>query len=122
MRFLNQFSKFDWQEFAKDKEFIVNGISEYKDYNTGGHLGTKVEVLIAKDDTVYKQPEGENQSNRYEKLILKVEKDINFPIGTAVIPKEVIASIFGEYRNQLSIKCTDVVMSESSSAKVKSNA
>ena len=109
MRGLNQFIKFSWNDFAEGKTFIVTGISEYVDFDTKAHLGTKVDCVIATDNTVYKFKDGEEFTNRFEKISFKVSKDINIPIETRVVPKNAVATIYGEYRNQLSVKCDDIV-------------
>ena len=109
MKGLNQFIKFDWDAFAEGKTFIVTGISEYVDFDTKAHLGTKVDCVIATDNTVYKFKDGEEFTNRFEKISFKVSKDINIPIETRVVPKNAVATIYGEYRNQLSVKCDDIV-------------
>jgi len=109
MKGLNQFIKFDWDAFAEGKTFIVTSISEYVDFDTKAHLGTKVDCVIATDNTVYKFKDGEEFTNRFEKISFKVSKDINIPIETRVVPKNAVATIYGEYRNQLSVKCDDIV-------------
>ena len=57
MKKLSQFSGFDDEAFSKGKLYLCTGQSEWKDYNTGEHLGTKVEVVIYRDDTAYVQKE-----------------------------------------------------------------
>lgn len=109
MKGLNQFMTFDWDAFAEGKTFIVIGISEYQDYDTKTHLGTKVECVIASDDTNYKNKNGETFSNIYEKISFKVGKDIRLPIKTRVKPVNAVATIYGDYRNQLSVKCDDIL-------------
>ena len=119
---LNQFERFDWEAFAKGKEFLVTGTSEYVDFNTKAHLGTRVNVVISKDETEYHQKSGENRNNKFEKLVFKVAKDVNVPADALVIPKGVVASIYGNYRNQLSIKCEDLEIIKSPNAKERANA
>lgn len=108
MKKLNQFQRFDWNAFCNGKLFLVTGTSEWQDYDTKEHLGTKVEVVIYKDDTKYAQKEGEHITNRFEKLTFKVGKDIEVTLGSFVIPVGVTASIYGDYRNQLSVKAEDI--------------
>lgn len=110
MRGLNQFLVFNWDAFAEGKTFIVTGISEYQDFDTKAHLGTKLDCVIATDSTQYKFKEGEIFSNRFEKISFKVAKDVNIPVESRVVPKNVVATIYGEYRNQLSVKCEDVAV------------
>ena len=44
----------------------------------------------------------------YEKLAIKVSKAVAVPIGSIIIIVNGIASIYGEYRNQLSIRAEDI--------------
>lgn len=82
-------------------------------------LGTKAEVVILQDKTDYGQSDGANSvTNLYEKLIFKVPKKLDIPLNTEVIPVNPKATIFGEYRNQLSIVCDDIrVVSETPTSK-----
>lgn len=107
MYYLSQF--FDIEAFFKDKELTVIGKKEYQDYDTKKHLGTIVEVVITKDDTPYRQKDGEHVTNLFEKLSLKVNKDIdNVPIGSLAIPVNPICTVYGKYNNELSVRCEDV--------------
>lgn len=108
LHYLTQFLRFDCESFLKDKVLRVTGISENADYNTKEHLGTKVEVVIAKDGTPYHCKDGELKNNRYEKLTLKVNKDVNVNLDDMVKPVNPVATVYGQYRNQLSIKCDDI--------------
>lgn len=109
MRFLNQFINFNWEKFAEGKTFVVIGTSEYQDHDTRAHLGTKVECVIASDDTNYKNKNGEI-SNLYEKITFKVSKDISVPLKSRVKPVNAVATIYGDFRNQLSVKCDDILI------------
>ncbi|MBR1816017.1 MAG: hypothetical protein IJ763_04880 [Lachnospiraceae bacterium] len=113
MKGLNQFLNFDWSAFAEGKQFIVTGLSEYQDFETKAHLGTKVDCIIALDKTPYVFKDGKEFTNRFEKISFKVSKDMNIPLESRVMPKNVVASIYGEYRNQLSVKCDDIVIATS---------
>ncbi len=109
MKKLRQFLRFDFEGFAKDKDFVVTGIGPWADFDTKEHLGTKVEVVIAKDKTPYQLKDGEVVTNAYEKLTFKVAKDgVTFPAGTHVVPVGVNATVYGDYMNKLSVKCQDV--------------
>lgn len=112
MKALTQFNEFNWKGFSKDKVFVVTGVSEWRDYDTKQHMGTKVEVVISVDNTQYQQRDGKQISNLYEKLTFKVGKDIQVPIGAEVIPVNPVCSIYGEFRNQLSVRCDDVQASQ----------
>ncbi|MCI8526816.1 MAG: hypothetical protein HFF17_13080 [Oscillospiraceae bacterium] len=105
---LNQFLKFDFEAFSKGKVYQVSGTSEWVDFTSKAHMGTKVEVAILKDETQYKQKEGENVSNRYEKLNFKVRKDVKIPLNAYVVPVNATATVYGDYRNQLSVTADDI--------------
>lgn len=108
MKKLSQFLKFDFEAFSKEKAFQVIGTSEWTDYNTKIHMGTKIDALIAKDATQYKQKEGEHVTNAFEKLTFKIRKDVNVPAGAFVMPVNASATVYGEYRNQLSVTADDI--------------
>lgn len=108
MKKLPQFSVFDFEAFSKGKLYLCTGQSEWKDYNTGEHLGTKVDVVIYRDDTAYVQKEGESVSNRFEKLTFKVNKDVEVPVEAIIEPVDAVATIYGDYRNLFSVKCADI--------------
>lgn len=115
MKGLNGFVTFDWVSFAEGKVFIVTGCSEWIDFDSKSHLGTKVDVVIALDRTPYKFKDGKEFSNRYEKISFKVQKDVSIPLDAKVMPKGVTATIYGEYRNQLSVKCEDIAVATATS-------
>lgn len=106
MKNLTQFDKFDWESFAKEKRFYCVGGRDWVDYDTKAHLGTKIEVVIVVDDTEYKNTKGEAVTNRFEKLIIKVSDDIEVPVDQYVEPIGVVAKIYGDFRNQLSVTAT----------------
>lgn len=112
MNGLNQFNIFDWDRFSDGKTFVVTGVSEWLDFDTKAHLGTKLDCVIAVDKTKYTFKDGQQFTNRFEKISFKVNKDINIPIESRVIPKGATASIYGEYRNMLSVKCDDIVVAQ----------
>ena len=66
-------------------------------------------MAITKDETEYVQREGESVNNLYEKLTVKVPKELKIPAGTKVSIKGGKATVYGEYRNQLSITAVTVV-------------
>ena len=105
---LNQFLKFDYARFHHGKILQVIGIAEWKEYKTEKHLGTKIEAVITKDATEYTQKEGEKVSNLYEKLIFKCPKDITVPINAIIEPINPVATVYGDFRNQLSIVVDDI--------------
>lgn len=109
MKKLNMFTTFDWNAFAKGKRFVAVGCTEWKDFDTGKHLGTKIESVIAADNTDYGNQNGEVITNLYEKVTFKLRKDIDIPVNVEISPKGVNAKVYGDYRNQLSCKAEDIV-------------
>lgn len=110
MKHLSQFSLFDWEAFSKDKAYMALGQKPWTD--NGKQLGTRLETVIAKDDTAYSQKDGEHVTNRYEKITFKVKKVLNIPENTFVLPVNAVAKVYGEYRNQLSVVCDDIKISQ----------
>lgn len=110
MKYLNQFVRFDIDAFLHGKVCRVVGVSDYIDYNSKKRLGNKVEVVITKDDTIYKLKEGEIGSNRFEKLVFKVAKDVSVQLDDVVEPVNAVATVYGEFKNQLSIKADDIIV------------
>ena len=102
---LNSFLRFNYSDFAKGKTLSVTSVQPLDDYATKAHLGTKVEVVILKDDTAYAD---EGVSNVFEKFVFKVYKDVTPDIGALVEPVNPVATVYGDYRNQLSVKCDDL--------------
>ena len=110
MKKLNQFLTFNFNDFASNKVFVCTGVTEWKNFETNEHLGTKVEVVIAKDETEYNVRDGETVTNLYEKLVFKVNKDIDIPINAVVQPQKVTCTVYGEFKNQLSCFAEDIII------------
>lgn len=108
MKYLNQFNTFDLDKFLDGKKLVVLGCAPLKDNDTGNVIGTRVSTVILADNTAYKRKEGETGSNRFEKLVIKVNKLLTIPENSVVTPVNGVGSIYGEYRNQLSIKAEDI--------------
>ena len=108
MKKLNQFVKFLFDEFSKGKVYRVTGVRPWLDYDTKEHLGTKIDVIIAEDKTVYDTKNGETVTNQYEKLAFKIPKDIKIPTDARVTPVNPVAVVYGQYRNQLSVTADDI--------------
>lgn len=108
MKGLKYYIDFLWDLFARGKKFMVVNCTDWNDYQTKQHLGSKVEVVIVEDKTPYTSTNGEAVTNLYEKLTFKVSKEIKIPQNALVEPVNVTAKVYGEYRNQLSIKCDDI--------------
>lgn len=108
MKKLNHFTVFNWPAFSKGKRFACTGCSEWRSFDTGAHLGTKVEAAIVEDLTDYGEDSG-SVTNLFEKLTFKVGRDISVPIGVEIQPKNVQATVYGDFRNQLSCVAEDIV-------------
>ena len=57
MRGIPKFQIFDWARFAEGKGFMSTRNTEWRHYDTGELLGSKVEALITADNTDYGSPE-----------------------------------------------------------------
>lgn len=116
MKYLNQFVKFAADPFFAGKVLTSTGIREWIDREKGAKLGWITDVVITADATAYKHKAGEVGSNLYEKLALKTPVKPSIAIGDAVLPVNPTCTVYGEYRNQLSVRCDDVVAAPVTSA------
>lgn len=106
---LGMFTSFDFEKFSYGKRFLLISLSEWKNFDSGALLGTKAEAVILQDKTDYGQSGDANHvTNLYEKLIFKVPQKLNIPLSTEIKPINPKATIFGEFRNQLSIVCDNI--------------
>ncbi|WP_306480374.1 hypothetical protein [Mediterraneibacter sp.] len=112
MKYLRQFEYFDWNGFAKHKRFMTVGISPLTDRETKEIIGTRVEIVTTQDNTPYERKENEKGSNLFEKLYVKVPKQIDVPMQVEVQLKNAVATVYGDYRNQLSVYAEDIVVVE----------
>lgn len=96
------------------KRFFDGVLLESKDkrpwleFETKKPLGTKIEVVIVKDDIAYDQKEGQIVNNQYERLTLKVKGDVNVPMGAIVTPVNPVCKIYGKYNENLSVVCDGI--------------
>lgn len=106
MKNLGQFIMFKFMEFAKGKKFMVTEVTPWQDYNTKQVLGSAITVVIIEDNTEY----GKQGNNLYEKFKIKVRKQVNPSVNSLVMPAgEVVeATVYGDYRNMLSVTCDDI--------------
>ena len=93
--------------WIKDKTLQVNEIKQWKDHKTGQSFGTTVETVIIDDRTPYDFGDEQPYTNRFGVLTFKCRKNVNIPIDSIVVPKNVKASIYGDYNNQLSLYCEE---------------
>ncbi len=108
MKKLNMFTYFDFNGFAKGKRFMSTGIQPWKSFDTGEVIGTKVEAVIVQDKTDYGNKEGDVVSNLYEKVVFKVRLNIDVPMNVEIRPINAEATVYGDYRNQLSITAQNI--------------
>ena len=108
MKGLGSFVSFNWAGFAAGKTFQVVGCAPWVDFETKAKLGSKVEVVITKDDTPYPVKDGKVISNIFERIQFKAPKEIALPVGAIVEPVDAVATVYGHFRNKLSIKVDDV--------------
>lgn len=105
---LNRFQYMDLECFFEGKRFKVLGKWDWIDFKTKNVIGTKIEVVIFVDKTDYGCEDGEFVSNIYEKLVFKVAKEVDVPMDVEVKPVNPEGTVYGEFRNQLSIICDDI--------------
>lgn len=105
---LRNFLMFDYERFAKGKRLLSVSQQPWKDFKTSEVLGTKIETVIALDKTNYGLKDGEVVSNLYEKLVFKIPKVIEIPMNVEIRPKNPVATVYGDYQNQLSITAEDI--------------
>lgn len=117
MKYLNQFVQFAADLFFHGKTLTVTGMREWIDRGKGEKLGWITDVVITTDATEYKHKDGEAGSNLYEKLALKTPIKPTISIGESVVPVNPICTVYGEYRNQLSVRCDDVVAASGANGK-----
>lgn len=119
MKYLNQFVQFAANPFFHGKTLTVTGIREWLDHETKAKRGWIVDTVITADATEYKHKAGEVASNLYEKLALKTLVKPTVSVGESVMPVNPVCTIYGEYRNQLSVRCDDVVVATPAAGKDK---
>ena len=108
MKGLSLYLSFCWLEFVKGKTFKAVSCGPWVDFDTKVNMGTKVEVVIVEDNTEYPTKGGKVISNLYERMQIKVPKEISIPVGSIVEPVGVEAKVYGDYHNKLSVKDDDV--------------
>lgn len=120
MKKLNQFLEFNHELFLRDKKFIVKGTQPYFEYvdgkRTEKQLGTTIICLISSDKTKYIDNGQEVVGvNELEEIRFKVpnNNDLELPYKALITPLNIMkCSVYGEFRNNLSIECEKVVINE----------
>jgi len=108
MKKLMQFLRFDGPGFFGEKKLMVTACKPWADFKTKEELGTKVEVVIIEDNTAYRLKDGEQVSNIYEKVAIKVAKQLTVPTGTVIELVNPVCTVYGDYRDKLSVTVDDV--------------
>lgn len=107
---LNQFLNFDFAQFCQGKRFVATATKAWVDpKNNNQHLGSVVTVAIVEDKTPYaKRTDGKAVSNLFEKMNWKIARDVNIPVGAQVVPVGGVATVYGEFRDHLTARVTDI--------------
>ena len=110
MKGLSQFLHFDGIKFFDGKSLTVVSCAPLTDYNTKQVIGSKITVVITQDDTTYKvKPDGTTINNLYEKVTIKVPgKSLSLAPGTVVKLVNPTGTVYGEYRDKLSVTVEDI--------------
>lgn len=111
LKMLTRFQKFDEDGFFKDKEFLFTKAEEWREGEDAEHMhtvGTKVTGVIYADNSNYgKDLTGINEG---ESITFKVHQPLSAFEGwklfqtTFKVMKFNKVTIWGNYRNQLSVK------------------
>ena len=106
MKGLSQFLHFDGIKFFDGKSLTVVSCAPLTDYNTK----QVITVVITQDDTTYKvKPDGTTINNLYEKVTIKVPgKSLSLAPGTVVKLVNPTGTVYGEYRDKLSVTVEDI--------------
>ena len=104
---LRYFNSFDLTGFLAGKVLQVVSIKPWKDFDSDQTLGVKYELAIVKDNTKYPVKDDKTIiSNRYEKFSCKVaQASPGVEINSYVEVINGTATIWGEHRDKLSVKC-----------------
>lgn len=77
--------------------------------NKNVRVGTRLELAIIKDDVNYPpRADGRTVTNLFEKINVKVMKDIDIPVGSIVELVNPRGKLYGDFCGQLSTTADDV--------------
>lgn len=110
MLFLYMYEEFNLEKFLHGKELSVTGCHPWTDFDTKRELGSVVEVAITKDSTEYpRKKAGDTRTNLYGTFRIKLPK-LNYvvPVGAIITIVNGDPTVYGERRDQLSVKAEDV--------------
>lgn len=110
MNNLGQFLNFDAAAFLSGKKLQYVDKANWTDHDTGALLGTRVDLVIIEDGTAYRaKADGTPaRTNRFEKLTVKVPGAVSLPADAIVELVNPVGTVWGDYRNQLSMKADEV--------------
>lgn len=108
---LTQFGEWNWKKFSTGKIYLVTNVLPWNDFETKKNLGTKIEVVILEDNTVYApKKDGTTFNNKFEKLTIKIKGNVNVSLNSQVNFEGVVAKVYSEFQNQLSIVAEKVTV------------
>ena len=109
MKYLTQFLHFDCSAFFSGKILQVISCKQWADFTSKEIVGSKITAVIVEDKTPYRVKDDEQASNIYEKISIKIPtKTLNVAPGTVVELVNPVGTVYGDYRNQLSIRAEDI--------------
>ena len=115
MKKLSVFLHFDCQSFLEGKQLQALSQKDWVNFETKNVLGTVVEAVIVEDHTDYHLKPGEQVTNLFEKMNVKVAKTgVRIPVGAKIELVNPVGTVYGDYRNQLSIRCDDIRITQPS--------
>ena len=115
MKNLYQFLMFDLVAFLCGKTLLVTGISPLSDHASGEVIGTRVECVITRDDTVYRAAKDSTIStNLYERLFIKIKhpNSVSVTVGDEVEVINGTAVVYGDFNNKLSLTADGLVVTK----------
>lgn len=101
----SQHTHFDWTGFSAPMDYTVTGVSEWVDWETKKPLGHRVDTVVTRDDTQYRTKDGKTVSNLYKRQSFKCFEKPDVKIGDIVEPVEPVATLYGKFHNEISVKC-----------------
>ena len=95
--------------FRSGKAVVCTSLEPWIDFESKKVVGTKAKIAIVKDETQYRQKDGEHVTNKFESFIVKIPKtEVNDLVDRPVRIINPVATVYGQYRNELSVKADDV--------------
>lgn len=103
---LSVFKRFDNQAFFEPKALMAMSEEQWLDFDSGKKLGTKLNVVIWQDRSDYGDPTITNVGQTMSVKIAGREPQSNISPHLVRLINPV-ATVYGEYQNQLSIRADD---------------